>query len=132
MDSIENKRLVESFFEAGNKGDLDRCLELLDDRVTWTNIGSTKFSGTFEGKDVLVKDLMGPVFGKLKAGIRSTLQNIVAENDCVVVQSQGHAETLDGRPYNNTYCHVFRIYGGRVIEVTEYMDTELATSVLDR
>jgi uncharacterized protein len=132
MDSIENKRLIESFFEAGNRGDLDRCLELLDERVAWTNIGSTKFSGTFVGKEALVKELLGPVFGKLKAGIRSALQNIVAENDCVVVQSQGHAETLDGRPYNNTYCHVFRVGGGKIFEVTEYMDTELASSVLGR
>jgi uncharacterized protein len=132
MKIDENKRLIEFFFEAGNQGDLDRCLELLDERVTWTNIGSTKFSGTFEGKEVLVKDLMGPVFGRLKSGIRSTLQNIVAENDCVVVQSQGHAETLDGRPYNNTYCHVFRIDDGKIIKVTEYMDTELVSSVLGR
>jgi ketosteroid isomerase-like protein len=84
------------------------------------------------GKEALLKDLLGPVFGKLKSGITSTLQNIVAEHDFVVVQSQGHAETLDGQKYNNTYCHVFRIKEGKISEVTEYMDTELATSVLGR
>lgn len=130
MGTAENRHLIESFFEAGNRGDLDRCLGLLDEHVTWTNIGSTKFSGTFVGKQALLRDLLGPVFGKLKSGIRSTLQNMVAERDFVVVQSRGHAETVDGRQYNNTYCHVFRIQAGKISEVTEYMDTELAKSVL--
>ena len=132
MEVDENKRLIESFFEAGNRGDLDRCLGLLDERVKWTNFGSTKFSGTFVGKQAVLKDLIGPVFGKLKSGIRSTVHNIVAEHDFVVVQSRGRAETVDGRQYDNTYCHVFRIKNGKILEVTEYMDTELASSVFGR
>ena len=132
MEVAENKRLIESFFEAGNRGDLDRCLALLDESVKWTNIGSTRVSGTFAGKQAVVKDLLGPVFGMLKSGIRSTVHNIVAEHDFVVVQSRGHAETVDGRRYDNTYCHVFRIRSGKILEVTEYMDTELTSSVFGR
>jgi hypothetical protein len=128
----ENKRLIESFFDAGNRGDLDRCLELMDEHVKWTNIGSTKYSGSFLGKQALLNDLLGPVFGKLKSGIRSTVENMVAEDTFVVVQSRGHAETVDGRQYNNTYCHVFSIKDGKISEVTEYMDTELTSSVFGR
>ena len=39
------------------------------------------------------------------------------------------AETVDGRPYNNRYCHVMRILDGKIIEVTEYFDTELTSSI---
>ena len=130
MGVAENKNLIESFFHAGNRGDLDRCLELVDEHIKWTNIGSTKYSGTFLGKQALINDLLGPVFGKLKAGISSTVGNVVAEHDFVVVQSRGHAETVDGRQYNNTYCHVFKIRNGKISEVTEYMDTELVSAVL--
>ena len=66
----------------------------------------------------------------LKSGIRSTVENMVAERDFVVVQSRGYTETVDGRQYNNTYCHVFTIRNGKIAEVTEYMDTELASAVL--
>ena len=132
MGVAENKRLIESFFEAGNRGDLDRCLALIDDHVKWTNIGSTRYSGTFMGRQSLLNDLLGPVFGRLKSGIRSTVENMVAEGDFVVVQSRGHAETVDGKQYNNTYCHVFKITSGRITEVTEYMDTELTSTVLGR
>lgn len=130
MNLDANKRIVRAFYEAGNRGDLDGCLALLADDVRWTNIGSTKYSGTYVGKDALVEDLLGPVFGQLKAGIRSTVENVVAEGDSVVVQSRGRAETTDGRPYENTYCHVFTVRDGKIREVTEYFDTQLTSSVL--
>jgi ketosteroid isomerase-like protein len=109
---------------------METCMGQLADDVTWTNIGSTKYSGTFRGKADLVARLLQPVFGQLQAGITSAIDNLVAEGEFVVVQSRGKAATKDGRPYNNTYCHVFRIRGGKIVEVTEYMDTELARAVL--
>ena len=59
------------------------------------------------------------------------MDNMVAEGDFVVVQSRGAAQTKDDRPYDNTYCHVMRIRDGKIAELTEYLDTELASSVLD-
>jgi uncharacterized protein len=130
MALTTNKQIVQAFYEAANRGDMDRCFSYLADDVTWTNIGSTKYSGTFRGKAELVTKLLQPVFGQLKAGIVSVVDNIIAEGDFVVVQSRGQAETLDGRPYNNRYCHVFRIRDGEIVEVTEYLDTQLAASAL--
>jgi len=97
--------------------------------VTWTNIGSAKYSGIYVGKNDLVARLVKPVFGQLKAGIAATVHNMIAEADFVVVQLSGQSETKAGRPYNNTYCHVFRIRDGKIGEVTKYFDTELATAV---
>jgi ketosteroid isomerase-like protein len=129
MPATDNKRIIQTFFDAANCGDMDSCFNQLADDVKWTNIGSTQFSGTFAGKDVLIDKLLGPVFGRLKAGIFSAVDNIIAEEDFVVVQSRGSAETKDGRPYNNTYCHVFRIRNGKIVEVMEYFDTELTSAV---
>jgi ketosteroid isomerase-like protein len=130
MTLTVNKRIVQTFYDSANRGDMDTCMGQLADDVTWTNIGSTRYSGAFHGKADLVARLLQPVFGQLQAGITSAVDNIVAEGDWVVVQSRGTAKTKDGRPYNNTYCHVFRIRSGKIIEVTEYLDTELASAVL--
>ncbi len=129
MSVDENKRIVQAFYDAANRGDTQGFLGQLADGVTWTNIGSTKYSGTYTGKNDFTARLLGPLFAQLKAGIAATLHNIVAEADFVVVQLSGQAETKDGRPYNNTYCHVFRIRDGKIAEVTEYLDTELVTAV---
>ncbi len=127
-----NKQVAIEFFEAGNRGDMDRCAELLADDIVWTDIGTTKFSGTYEGKQNVAVNLLGPLFGQLKAGIHSDIENIIAEGDFVVVQSSGKAETRDGTPYNNTYCQVMRIADGQIREVVEYMDTALIDAVFGK
>ena len=132
MGIEENKQIVEAFYEAGAKGDMDACFALLADDITWTNIGSTKFSGTYAGKQALVEQLLGPLFGQLKAGISSVIENMIAEGEFVVAQTAGTAETTDGKPYNNSYCQVMKVRDGQIAEVKEYFDTELTSRVFGR
>ena len=129
MGIAQNKQVVLDFYEAGARGDMDTCFALLADDVTWTNIGTTKFSGTYVGKQALAEELLGPLFSQLKAGIASRIERLTAEGDIVVAQTSGTAETTDGIPYNNTYCQVITIRDGRIAAVTEYMDTALIDSV---
>ena len=129
MEIVDNKQIVIDFYEAGARGDMDACFALLADDVTWTNIGSTKFSGTFTGKQALLNDLLGPLFGQLKAGIASKIERLTGEDDIVVAQTSGTAETVDGKPYNNSYCQVIRIEDGKIAEVKEYFDTALVVDV---
>ncbi|HXE74296.1 MAG TPA: nuclear transport factor 2 family protein [Candidatus Xenobia bacterium] len=129
MNQAGAKDLVRGFFSASGRGDIEAALGLLADDVTWTVSGTTSFSGQYVGKKVLVEKLVGPLFGRLKAGIVMTIHNLVAEGDCVVAEATGEAETREGRPYRNTYCFVFRIRDGKIAGVTEYMDTALVTAV---
>lgn len=129
MGMAENKQVVLDFYEASARGDMEACFALLADDVTWSNIGTTRFSGTYDGKQAIMENLVGPLFGQLKAGIASRLEHMIAEGDTVVAQTAGQAETLDGTPYNNTYCQVFRIRDGKIAAVREYMDTALIDAV---
>jgi uncharacterized protein len=129
MGIAENKQVVIDLYDAGARGDMDACFALLADDITWTNIGSTKFSGTYSGKQVIAENLLKPLFSQLKSGISSQIERLTAESDIVVAQTSGTAETLDGTPYNNTYCQVIRIHDGKIAEVKEYMDTALINSV---
>jgi ketosteroid isomerase-like protein len=129
MSADTNKKIVQQFYEAGNRGDMETCFGLIADDITWTNMGSTSLSGTYSGKGELMERLLGPLFGQLKQGIHMQVQRLVAEGDYVVAQTSGSAETMDGRPYNNSYCWVIRIKDGKLSEVTEFLDTELVTSV---
>lgn len=129
MGIAENKQVVLDFYEAGARGDMDACLDLLSDDVTWTNIGTTRLSGTYTGKQNLMEQLLGPLFGQLKAGISSEIKRLTAEGDIVVAQTSGTAETIDGTPYNNTYCQIIRIHDGKIVEVKEYFDTALVDLV---
>lgn len=119
MGIAENKQVVLDFYKFGARGDMDSCFALLADDVSWTNIGTTKFSGTYVGKQAIAENPPGPLFGKLKSVIASQIERLAAEGDIVVAQTPGTAETADGVPYNNTHCQVITIRDGQIVAVKE-------------
>lgn len=129
MTTEANKAIATAFFEHANKGDMESSLQLLSDDLVWTGVGTASLSGTYQGKQAVMGELMGPLFSQLKQGIFTDIDRIIAEADHVVVQASGKAETLEGAAYNNTYCFVFKILDGKICEVTEYCDTLLASKV---
>lgn len=130
MGAAENKEVVRKMGEA--KG-LDAMLATMSDDIRWTIIGTTKWSGTMNGKQELVDRLLKPIFAELETPGSSTTDNVIAEGDFVVVQSHAAGrKTKSGKSYNNTYCIVFKVAGGKIKEVTEYCDTELITAAFGR
>ena len=53
-------------------------------------------------------------------------KNIIAEGDHVVIESTGKATTRNGKPYDQTYCDVFKFYEGKLQEINTYLDTALS------
>lgn len=129
MSITVNKQIIRDFYAAAAAGDMETCFSLVADEVTWSNIGSTRFSGVYRGKQALAGDLLGPLFGALRNGIAMRIDDMIGEGDLVAVLASGSAETLGGAPYNNTYCQVMRIRDGQIAEVREYMDTALIDQV---
>ena len=132
MGAAENKQLIETMFAELSRGNGAGYLERLTDDVQFTIIGSTKFSGTFDGKQDVVNRLLMPLMGALEGGLEVIPDRLVAEGDTVVVQAHGRSTTKTGKPYNNTYCQVFRIDGGKVKQITEYLDTELVNQAFGK
>jgi catechol 2,3-dioxygenase-like lactoylglutathione lyase family enzyme len=63
--------------------------------------------------------------------VKVSPRRFIADDDLVVVEARGEATTRTGRPYNNSYCWIFRLAGGKVVEVTEHLDTALVAAALD-
>lgn len=127
MGAAENKELIRNMFAELSKGNGEAFLGTLADDVCYTIIGTSKYSSTFNGKQDLINRLLGPLTAQLEGGIALTPDNLIAEGEFVAMQAHGKAQSKNGVAYDNTYCHVFRIVGGRVKEVAEYLDTELVT-----
>ncbi|MGH8224302.1 MAG: nuclear transport factor 2 family protein [Woeseiaceae bacterium] len=129
MAAAENRKLIERFYALSNAGRIEEATELIDADIVWTNIGSTRFSGAFEGKQEVLEKLVGPLFGRLVDGIHCSIRNLIAEGDQVAAQIDGRARTRDGRDYNNSYCNIYRIRDGKIVRIDEYMDTALVDAV---
>ncbi len=130
--STDNKTIVLTMFSELSKGNFDGYLNALADDVQFTIIGKTKFSGLFDGKKNVVEQLLAPLGAALDGGIAIEPRHVVAEGDTVVIQGEGRAKTKTGKRYDNTYCLVFRLSGGKVKIITEYLDTELVTEAFGR
>lgn len=132
MGAAENKDLVVTMFRELSRGNPQGYLDGLADDVRFTIIGKTKYSGLFDGKKDVVERLLGRLGAELDGGLTVTPEHVVGEGDTVVVQAQGRSRTKTGKRYDNTYCIVFRIAGGKVSTITEYLDTELVTEAFGR
>lgn len=130
MTAAENKQLLKTAFDAWGTGDIRPLIDAMADDVAWTVSGHNSWSGTFTGKDSVRRDLLGPLGAQFDGTYTSTASRFVAEDDVVVVETRGSVATKAGARYDNKYCFVFRLTGGRIREITEYMDTQLVAEVL--
>jgi ketosteroid isomerase-like protein len=130
MGTAENRDLIRRIFEGLEIGDGRLLFESMADDFRWIIPGTTKWSKTYEGKEAVANDLMRPLRGKIEGRVKTKAQRIIADGDFVAVEARGDNVTKAGEAYCNTYCFVFRLEGGKLKEVTEYQDTELATRAL--
>src|SRR5687768_9181024 len=103
MTTAENKRLMQQIFAELARGDSQALVEALADDVTWQVTGTTKFSRTFNGKAMLMNELLGPLFSQLAEPFTMIADRFIAEDEYVVVECRGKTTTKTGMPYNNKY-----------------------------
>jgi uncharacterized protein len=130
VDAAENKALMQEVFDELAKGNGRPFVDALADDIHWRIIGTTEWSGTWDGKPAVQSKLLDPLFAQFATRYRNKAVRLIAEDDYVVIECRGDVTTKSGRPYRNTYCYVCRLEGGKVRELTEYCDTELLTKAL--
>jgi ketosteroid isomerase-like protein len=130
MMATQNKKIMEEIFDELSKGNSKPFADAMADDFCWTIIGTTKWSGIYRGKDSVLRELMAPLFAQFADQYKNTADRFVADGDYVVIECRGRVTTKAGTPYNNTYCYVCRLAGGKLRELTEYLDTELVTRAL--
>ena len=129
--SRENEKIVRDFFGALVAGDVDKMMEMATDDLSWTLMGSTPASGTFRGRDAVLRDSFGPIGEVIdfEAGVDLEIVDLIAAGDRVVVRAEGKMQGKHG-PYNNQYCHVMTVRDGKVAATIEYCDTALVETQL--
>src|SRR5436190_16334788 len=131
MDAAANKLLVKEIFDQLAQGNGRALSAAMADDFRWTFPGSWSWSGTWAPKQVVLDELLDPLFAQFADRYESHVDLILADEDRVVVQARGRVTTIRGDSYHNTYCYIFRVAGDRLIEVIEHCDTALVERVLD-
>jgi len=118
METTNNQLLVE-ISEEFAKGNLEFASAYLADDIKWNILGDNPIIGK---KEVLEVSKML----QLESFPVITLKNIVPERDYVYIETTGKVKTRNGKPYNQTYCDVFKFKDGKLKEITTYLDTALS------
>jgi len=130
MDTASNRQLVQDIFAELALGNSRPLVESMADDFCWTVTGSNRWSGMYKGKQAVLEGIMAQLRSRIEGRIKIIAHRFIAEGDIVVVEARGDNKTKAGKPYNNSYCFVIRLADGKLKEIIEYMDTELATATM--
>ncbi|SDO04690.1 nuclear transport factor 2 family protein [Polaromonas sp. JS666] len=126
-----NKERIRQVMAELDKGNGKPFIEAMADDVSWTIPGDTPWSRTYGGKQAVLQELLRPVYAQFATPYFSTTRRVMADGDMVVIEFDGRVTTKAGKAYNNRYCYVCRMEGGRIKDLVEYFDTALVNSALD-
>lgn len=129
MSTEQNRQLVADAFAAWGQGDSKPFFAIVADDVTWTVIGTTPISGTYTSKQAFLDGAVRQLGGRLQTPILADVKAVNADGDMVFLRWEGRSTGPAGQPYAQTYCWVMRLDGGKVTEVTAYLDTELVSAM---
>ena len=133
--SVEaNRRLVEKWYHALAAGDFETIFDLHHEDVVYNMVGNTPVSGRIYGKDACCNGMiMQKLLQKLVPGqfqFAKEWHIVAAEGDRVVGLMKGGGPTVDGHQYDQTYCEIFTIRDGKIVEMHNFLDTVLVEQCL--
>ena len=111
-----------------SKGDFENFETLLDDNMYFKMSGNTSLSGEAFSKNEFL-ETVGNVMALLDGPIKLNVKKVIDGGDWVVSIADGEATTLLGEPYNNEYCHVWKVKDGLIIELREFLDTAMLKDI---
>jgi uncharacterized protein len=123
----KNKEITKKFFQILSSGSDEYLDYYLDDSIIWT-AGNNSIGGTRTKKEVV--HFAQNILSAFPSGIKFTITGITAEEEIVAVEVSGEAIHASGQTYNNQYHFLLRIQEGKILELKEYMDTQLAAKIL--
>lgn len=134
-DTTSNRKLIQDIYAAAGHPDpamRDRALFVasLAEDAKWVVTGQYSWSRTFSGKQSILNDLHGHVRSRLAERARTIAHRFIADGDHVAVECKGDNVTREGARYDNDYCIVFRLEGGKIREIREYCDSILTERAL--
>ncbi len=130
MTAEQNKELVTAAWRAFIRGDLNAALANMSDEVSWLVPGNLpNVSGLKKGKQA-VTEFLGGVGRAFPEGLQSEIRRTYCDADTVILELTNRGKSANGKLYENEYCFVFELEGGKIRRIREYVDTQKAMQIL--
>lgn len=126
--SEKNKATAATFLKALGAGDIAALRAVVTDDVVAVTAGYSAVSGPRD-RDLILR-ICAAMPQIMENGIEFEILNMTAEADRVAAEVQGHAKTIGGKRYDNQYHFLFHFRDGKICLLKEYLDNQLADTVL--
>ncbi|MBT4161045.1 MAG: SnoaL-like domain-containing protein [Gammaproteobacteria bacterium] len=134
MTVADNRALIERWYRALAENDFDTIYDMHDDDVIYNMLGNTPVSGRIYGKEACCNGMIGQkLLEKMVPGqiqFAKEWKIVAAECDRVVGLMIGGGPTKNGENYDQTYCEIFTIREGKIVELHAFLDTVLVEQCL--
>ena len=125
-----NKDLVKRTWQTMLGGNVEGALASFSDDVTWFITGKLEgVSGVKKGKQA-VRAFLDSVMQAFPGGLKTEINKAYGEGDTVIIELVNRGTSAMGKPYENEYCFVFELAGGKIQAIREYVDLEKAKIAL--
>jgi ketosteroid isomerase-like protein len=131
-EAQRNRQIVTAAFDRWAAGGSDFFSEMLAPDVVWTIEGSGPSAGTYRGRDDFIARAVRPFASRMSVPVRPVFKRVWAEGDHVIINWAGEGVARDDRPYQNRYVWIFRMAGGKAVEVNAFLDLTAYDDVLHR
>jgi ketosteroid isomerase-like protein len=117
-----NKTTVERSFDAWRDG-TGSPYDLLAEDATWTIVGQSLASKTYEGKEAFIREVIRPFNARMSAPLRPRIRNVYADGDTVIVFFDARGTARDGKPYENTYAWFLTMRDDKIVKAFAFFDS---------
>jgi ketosteroid isomerase-like protein len=98
---------------------------MMADDIRYELVGDNSWGRVYNAKQAFREELGRPLMSRIEPPLNMRVTRILADGDYVILESAGTNRTRAGEAYNNRYCMIMRMAGGKIVELTEYTDTDL-------
>ena len=117
-----NRAIVEASLRAWADG-TGSPYDLLADDATWTIVGRSAASKTYQGREAFMREVIRPFNARMSAPLKPTIRRIYTDGDTVIAFFDANGTAVDGKPYTNTYAWFLEMSDGRIVVAHAFFDS---------
>jgi ketosteroid isomerase-like protein len=117
-----NKAIIEQSFDAWRNG-TGSPFDLLAENATWTIVGKSVASKTYESRDAFMREVIRPFNARMSVGLKPEMRHLYADGDTVIAFFDAHGIARDGQPYANTYAWFMTMRDDRIVKAFAFFDS---------
>jgi ketosteroid isomerase-like protein len=117
-----NKAIIERAFAAWTNG-TGGPYDLLADDASWTIVGRSLASKTYEGREAFMREVIRPFNARMSSPLRPKVRQLYADGDTVIVFFDAQGTARDGQLYANTYAWFLTMRDDKIVNAFAFFDS---------